>query len=167
MTKNYLYILFFLISFLSFSQIQDCTSIYLIRHAEKVRDGSKNNNPHLNDKGVLRAEKWKNVFKHINFDKIFSTDLHRTLETAQPIAEINGSKITTYIPAIEFYENFIHQNIGKTILIVGHSNTTPTFVNSLIGEDFYNDIKDDNNGNLYHVYKCGNSPPNHVLFHIN
>lgn len=167
MIKSNFYILLILISFLSFSQNDDCTSIYLIRHAEKVRDGSKNSNPHLNAKGILRADKWKDILKHVKFDKVISTNLFRTLETASPISKSNDLKINTYVPSKEFYENFIKQNTGKTILIVGHSNTTPSFVNSLIDEDFYNDIKDDNNGNLYHVYKCGNSSPNHVLYYIN
>ena len=105
--------------------------------------------------------------KHVKFDKVISTNLFRTLETASPISKSNDLKINTYVPSKEFYENFIKQNTGKTILIVGHSNTTPSFVNSLIEEDFYKDIKDDNNGNLYHVYKCGNSSPNHVLYYIN
>jgi broad specificity phosphatase PhoE len=167
MIKSNFYILLILISFLSFSQNEDCTSIYLIRHAEKVRDGSKNSNPHLNAKGILRADKWKDILKHVKFDKVISTNLFRTLETASPISKSSDLKINTYVPSKEFYENFIKQNTGKTILIVGHSNTTPSFVNSLIDEDFYNDIKDDNNGNLYHVYKCGNSSPNHVLYYIN
>ena len=167
MIKSNFYILLILISFLSFSQNEDCTSIYLIRHAEKVRDGSKNSNPHLNAKGILRADKWKDILKHVKFDKVISTNLFRTLETASPISKSNDLKINTYVPSKEFYENFIKQNTGNTILIVGHSNTTPSFVNSLIDEDFYNDIKDDNNGNLYHVYKCGNSSPNHVLYYIN
>jgi len=167
MIKSNFYILLILISFLSFSQNEDCTSIYLIRHAEKVRDGSKNSNPHLNAKGILRADKWKDILKHVKFDKVISTNLFRTLETASPISKSNDLKINTYVPSKEFYENFIKQNTGKTILIVGHSNTTPSFVNSLIDEDFYNDIKDDNNGNLYHVYKCGNSSPTHVLYYIN
>ena len=167
MKKSNFHILLILISFLSFSQNKDCSSIYLIRHAEKVRDGSKNSNPHLNAKGILRADKWKDILKHVKFDKVISTNLFRTLETASPISKSNDLKINTYVPSKEFYENFIKQNTGKTILIVGHSNTTPSFVNSLIDEDFYNDIKDDNNGNLYHVYKCGNSSPNHVLYYIN
>lgn len=40
---------------------------------------------------------------------------------------------------------------GKTVLIVGHSNTTPKFVNDLLGEVKYQDIADNNNANLYKV----------------
>jgi broad specificity phosphatase PhoE len=71
MIKSNFYILLILISFLSFSQNEDCTSIYLIRHAEKVRDGSKNSNPHLNAKGILRADKWKDVLKTLSLIKFY------------------------------------------------------------------------------------------------
>ena len=167
MIRENLYVIILICSFFSFSQNENCTSIYLIRHAEKVRDNPENKNPHLNAKGLLRADKWKDVLRHVKFNKIFSTNLFRTLETASPISKSNDLKIVSYNPSKEFYNNFLQKNTGMTILVVGHSNTTPSFVNSLIKEDFYQDIKDDNNGNLYHVYKCGNSSPNHVLYYIN
>jgi len=39
--------------------------------------------------------------------------------------------------------------IGKTVLIVGHSNTIPGLVNKIIKKDKYDQIKDYNNSNLY------------------
>ena len=167
MIKRNLYLIIFLLSFFSFAQNENCTSVFLIRHAEKVRHNLENKNPHLNYAGILRADKWKDVLKHIKFDKILSTNLYRTLETANPISKTNNLKITTYIPSEEFYNNFIQENNGKTILVVGHSNTTPFFVNSLIKNNFYNEIEDNNNGNLYFVSQCGDSSPNHVLYYIN
>jgi len=41
--------------------------------------------------------------------------------------------------------------MGKTVLVVGHSNTTPQFVNKIIGKEEYIDIDDLNNSNLYIV----------------
>ena len=41
--------------------------------------------------------------------------------------------------------------MGKTVLVVGHSNTTPQFVNAILGVDRYSDIQDNNNANLYIV----------------
>ena len=72
----------------SYSQVNEstCTTVYLIRHAEKVRDNSVNRNPNLNLIGLKRAEKWKEIFKNIDFDAIFSTDLNRTIQTALPIS---------------------------------------------------------------------------------
>ena len=90
-----------------------------------------------------------------------------TQKLALPISKTNNLEILKYNPSQKFYKKFLEQNNGKTILIVGHSNTIPSFVNSLINENFYKNIKDNNNGNLYHVYKCGNNNPAHVLYYIN
>ncbi len=169
MIRNTFYIIFLWTSLLSYSQNNNeiCTSIYLIRHAEKVRDNTGNKNPHLNPDGILRADKWRDILKHIKFDLIYSTNLFRTLETATPISKYNQLDIQTYSPSKDFYNNFLESNKGQTILVVGHSNTTPNFVNSLIEKNFYKDIDDDNNGNLYYVQKCDNDKPTHVLFYIN
>mgnify|MGYP002861990804 CR=1 FL=1 len=169
MIRTAFYIIFLFNSMYSYSQNLNevCTSIFLIRHAEKVRDNSGDKNPHLNSDGVLRANKWRDVLKHIKFDRIYSTNLYRTLETAFPISKYNQLEIQTYLPSKGYYNQFLELNKGKTILVVGHSNTTPEFVNSLIKNNFYKDISDDNNGNLYYVQKCNNNKPNHLLFYIN
>ena len=52
-------------------QSQTCSEYYLIRHAEKLRVDKNDNNPKLNDAGILRSEKWKEVFKNISIDEIF------------------------------------------------------------------------------------------------
>jgi 2,3-bisphosphoglycerate-dependent phosphoglycerate mutase len=36
-------------------------------------------------------------------------------------------------------------------LIVGHSNTTPKFVNDIINQNLFSDIEDETFGNLYMV----------------
>ena len=46
---------------------------------------------------------------------------------------------------------FLESTKGETVLVVGHSNTTPTFVNKLLGQDKYKQIDDSNNANLYIV----------------
>ena len=51
--KQFLFIL--LILFSVDLEGQDCTEIYLIRHAEKDRSDLKNKNPHLNKLGKDRA----------------------------------------------------------------------------------------------------------------
>ncbi len=48
-------------------------------------------------------------------------------------------------------QQFIKNTKGKSVLVVGHSNTTPGFANKLIGKEVYQDIDDTNNTNLYIV----------------
>ena len=54
--KEFLFILLILFSVNLTGQ--DCTEIYLIRHAEKDRSDVKNRNPELNELGKKRALKW-------------------------------------------------------------------------------------------------------------
>ena len=50
--------------------------------------------------------------------------------------------------------------------MVGHSNTIPGFVNGLIEEDYYEQINDTVNSNLYIVKKCPEEI-NHNVIQIN
>ena len=145
---------------------QDCTEIYLIRHAEKDRSDIKNRNPELNELGKKRALKWVQVFKNIELDKIYSTNYNSTTQTVTPISEKNNIDISIYSPSKINYKNFISNNIGSKVLVVGHSNTIPFFVNGLINNEFYQQIDDLNNSNLYVVTICGNNI-SHKLLYIN
>jgi broad specificity phosphatase PhoE len=79
----------------------------------------------LNEKGILRAQKWSEIFKKIKIDKILSTDTKRTISTVIPTSEKKKIKIDLYKPENITYESFLKGNKGKKVLIVGHSNTIP------------------------------------------
>ena len=160
--KNFILSIFFLTTF--YASSQECSSFYLIRHAEKLRIDKTERNPKLNEKGVLRAEKWKEILKNINLDKIYSTNYNRTIETANPTSKSQNIDITIYSPRNIDYRNFKEINIGKKVLIVGHSNTIPNFVNGLIEKDFYDQIDDLNNSNLYLVNICDNNVSHQLLY---
>ena len=130
---------------------QEGSTYYFIRHAEKDRSDNTNKDPHLIEKGVLRAAKWSLVLENVKFDMVYSTDYNRTKETAQPTAEKNNVEITIYNPRNIDAKKFLEETKGKTVLVVGHSNTTPMFVNAVIGNDKYEQIDDSNNANLYIV----------------
>ena len=66
---------------------ENCTSIYLIRHAEKIRTDKNEKDPLLNKTGLLRAQKWSEIFEKIEINKILSTDTKRTISTAIPTSE--------------------------------------------------------------------------------
>ena len=102
--KNFVISIFLLTSFYSYSQ--ECSSFYLIRHAEKLRIDKTERNPKLNEKGILRAEKWNEVLKNINLDKIYSTNYNRTIETANPTSKSQNIDITIYSPSNIDYKNF-------------------------------------------------------------
>jgi len=133
---------------------ETCSTFYLIRHAEKVRVDKSENNPALNEKGILRAQNWKNYFLDKEISKIYSTDYKRTIRTAQPLATNNNIETIIYSTSDFKFDDFIKSNIGENTLVVGHSNTIPDFVNELINEEYYTQIDDLNNSNLYVVSIC-------------
>ncbi|PQJ74463.1 SixA phosphatase family protein [Polaribacter gangjinensis] len=143
--------------FCSFCQQETTTTYYLIRHAEKDRTDATNSNPDLNNFGIARAKKWASYFKNIPLDAVYSTNYKRTQQTAQPTADDKKLSIQSYNPRELYAPDFQKATYGKTVLIVGHSNTTPAFVNAILGEKKYEDMSDDDNGSLYVVTIIGNS----------
>ncbi len=144
----------------------DCSTFYLIRHAEKVRTNKSDRDPKLNEKGILRALNWKEYFLDKDITKIYSTNYKRTLETVKPFQEAIGLATILYSPSSIDYKDFISSNKGEIVLVVGHSNTIPNFVNELINDQVYAQIDDLNNSNLYIVNLCDSSI-SHRLIKVN
>lgn len=147
--KKILLIFTIIYSFTAIAQSNETTNYFLIRHAEKQVDGTKN--PHLTKEGEERAKQWANILKYYKIDLVFSTNYHRTKETAKPIAEANNVSITTYHPFKLDFQKFLKDTKSKNVLIVGHSNTIPNFVNKLIKEEKYKELSEKVYGNLYIV----------------
>ena len=150
--KNFLFFILITVTTLQIqAQKSDITTYYFIRHAEKVRTDKANKNPNLTKKGLDRAENWNTVFGNVNFDLIYSTNYNRTVQTAIPTAKSKNLEIQFYNPRELYNKEFQIKTKGKIVLIVGHSNTTPMFVNKVIGKEKYSNINDHNNSNLYIV----------------
>ena len=142
----------------SFEQPSDeCSKIYLIRHAEKVRTDKSDRDPDLNNKGFIRAENWKDYFFDKDISKIYSTNYKRTIRTVKPLAENKNLEIIIYSSDDIVYQDFLNSSVGENTVVVGHSNTIPDFVNNLINEEHYDQIDDLTNSNLYIVSLCNSS----------
>ena len=85
----------------------DCSTFYLIRHAEKVRINKTDRDPALNEKGMIRALNWRDFFIDKDISKIYSTNYKRTLETVKPIEVATGLTAILYSPSSIDYKNFI------------------------------------------------------------
>lgn len=156
MKKFIIMIFVFSLAHTSFSQNEsEVTTYLLIRHAEKEKSNFEDKNPHLNELGFKRALRWSQIFKDIDIDSVYTTNYNRTLETANPTAASHHLKPIFYNPSDVDYVKFKEKTKGKTVLIVGHSNTIPNFVNSLIGQEKYSQIADSNYANLYIVTLIG------------
>ena len=123
-------------------------SIYLVRHAEKQADGTAN--PSLTKQGLQRANNLAQQLKDKNIVAVYSTSYNRTQQTAAPLAKLLGLDVQTYDPRklLEFAETVLRSD--QTILIVGHSNTTPSMVTHL-GGDSFGDIDESVYDRLYHL----------------
>ena len=124
-------------------------TLYFVRHAEKA-DQSKN--PSLTRPGRERANRLVDVLAKANIQRVYSTDYKRTKETAAPLAEKNNIKVKIYDPrdVAGLIAELNQPHLGNA-LIVGHSNSTPTLVNSIIGHETYKQIDESNYDNLYIV----------------
>lgn len=141
----------------------ETTTYYFIRHAEKDRTDATNRNPDLNESGLKRADKWAEYFEKIELDAIYSTNYNRTQQTAKPTAENKKLEVLTYDPSTLYSKDFVKATKGKTVLVVGHSNTTPAFVNMVLGEKKHEDIDDNDNSQLFIVTISGDKTTDEVV----
>lgn len=107
------------------------STYYLVRHAEKQKDGTQD--PALTHQGEKRAELLAKQLSLADIVKIYSTDYKRTQATAKPLADLLGLEIAPYDPRqLKEFAKTLSQEDGN-ILIVGHSNTTPVLAEILSG----------------------------------
>lgn len=127
---------------------------YLVRHAEKQKDGTKD--PSLTGRGEQRAAYLAKQLSFADISKIYSTDYKRTRETAEPLANMLGLPIVIYNPRelADFAESLKAES--GNFLIVGHSNTTPNLGSLLSGFEI-DPIDETEYENLYQVVLIGES----------
>ena len=130
---------------------KETTTYYLIRHAEKDRSDASNRNPDLTEAGHERALRWANYFDGFDLDAIYATDYNRTQQTAAPTAQMKALDVQTYDPRNLYDAEFKSATSNKIVLIVGHSNTTPAFINAIVGVQTYEDMADNDNSTLFKV----------------
>lgn len=143
------------------------TQYYFIRHAEKDVSNPQDRNPQLSEAGMERAAKWAKVFEEVEFDLIFSSNYHRTLNTAKAVADTQQKSVEIYDPRKLNDPEFQEKTRGKTVLIVGHSNTNPAFVNMLLGEKKYEDLDESNYGSLFIVTISPTGEKTSQVLHLN
>jgi len=144
------------------------STYYFIRHAEKIRSNTEDIDPELTQKGLGRAMHWAEILNDISLDAIYSTDFERTTMTAAPTSVKKDITVQYYDPSDIDIEQFKMDNLGKNVLVVGHSNTTPDFVNKMLGEEKYEAMNDYDNGSLFIVQVTGkNVTANRLHFNCN
>lgn len=141
--------LVFMIFLTSMAYAQNnATTIYLIRHSEKA--DATANTP-LSPAGNLRAENWAKHLAGKKIAAVYSTDYNRTLQTAAPIAKQAGVEVQKYSHRDLDLKKLAAKHKGQIIVIVGHSNTIPGYVNAAIGAKTYEDIPETEFGIIFEV----------------
>ena len=126
---------------------QQITTFILVRHAEKVMDGSKD--PALAEEGKARAGRLQLFLAKTVVDAVYTTPYKRTRATVEPVALAKGVAIHEYEPQKEgAIDEMLQQHEGKTILVSGHSNTIPEIANWLTGSKEYSEFSESDYSNL-------------------
>jgi broad specificity phosphatase PhoE len=131
----------------------DSTVIIVIRHAEKVRDGSLD--PPLNADGEARAELLARMFGDTrlpgHIDAIYVSPALRNRLTAAPLATRLG--VTPTVEAADdpkgLARRVMREHSGGRILVVGHGDTVPDIVAALSGAKDIPPIGDLEYGTMY------------------
>ena len=128
----------------NFDAFAQNTTIWLVRHAEKVTTNPADRDPDLTDIGKARATALAQLLKRENIKRIYSTVYKRTLNTAKPLSAM--LKIT---PEVYDTKNLnalaakvLNTNKGNGALIVGHSNTLIPIIKALNGEVPFEELSD-------------------------
>ena len=105
------------------------TIVYALRHAEKGgAPGEKD--PPLSAAGAVRARTLAHMLAEVKFDAIYVSSYRRTQETVAPLAQAQGLTPVVLAPD-SVAAHILRRDEGKTVLVVGHSNTVPAVLTGL------------------------------------
>lgn len=112
--------------------------IHVVRHAEAT---APTGDPPLSEAGIARARRLATAMADKQLAAIDTTQLERAHETGKIVADAVGlvvelqpvdpANVPAYPPALAAHVKAAHA--GQTMLVVGHSNTVPAFVEALSG----------------------------------
>ena len=108
---------------------QQSKTIIIVRHAEKVSEAA---DAGLSPTGLKRAECLAETLKDANVGAIYTSEVKRTQQTAEPLSKAQSLK-PKVIPArdeAKLVESVL-KDTGKRVLIVSHSNLIPDIVKRL------------------------------------
>ncbi|GAC17992.1 histidine phosphatase family protein [Paraglaciecola arctica] len=121
---------------------------YFVRHFEK----QQGDNPSLTESGKARAAALARFFSDKSLNHLYSTDYHRTLETATPVSILKNVSVEFYNPR-KLAEFSSKVKTLDHVLVVGHSNTTPELLGLMGGKVIH--MEESDYGVLYMLRKQG------------
>ncbi len=108
----------------------EITTIYLVRHAEKMSDSR---DPDLTAEGHKRALNLAQVLDGLDVDALWTSDYARTRQTLKPLSTQRSLPVTVYDARDSgaLVSSLLASTPGKTHVVAGHSNTIPQIVDLL------------------------------------
>jgi broad specificity phosphatase PhoE len=114
------------------------TTVYVVRHAETAGGGA---DPLLSVAGEQRSQNLATTLAPANISAIYTTEYHRTHDTATPTSLASSvtidvrpiAGIDTAVYATDLATLIRSATPPQAVLIVGHSNTVPAIVMALSG----------------------------------
>jgi broad specificity phosphatase PhoE len=107
----------------------------LVRHAEKDTTLVGHDVP-LSMVGRLRARELARVLGAARLHAIYVTPYQRNRQTADPVRERRGDTLVVIDDVPATLRALQAEGWGRTILVVGHSNTLPELIAGLTGRPF-------------------------------
>jgi broad specificity phosphatase PhoE len=136
-------------------------AIVIVRHAERA-DESKDSP--LSSAGTTRAESLARLLASSGITAVYTTQLQRTIKTAEPLAKRLGLAVTsTDVSTAELVQMLRASHPDGTVLVVGHSNTVPEILAELGHKDAIT-IAADEYDNLFVVVPRTGQPPAVIRF---
>lgn len=115
------------------------TVVVVVRHAERAPGSG---DPPISEAGRARAASLAELLKASNVAAVITTQFQRTRQTAEPLATAMGITPVVVNAQADLARHAseiataARQHPGKTVLVVGHSNTVPAIVAALGGPRF-------------------------------
>jgi phosphohistidine phosphatase SixA len=122
------------------------TTAILIRHAERL--ATPVDDPHLSAAGKARAKLLIHVLGQANISAIYTSEFIRTIETAEPLANVLGLSPIQATDAQDIKKDILLNHALETVLVVGHTNTVPEVIR-LLGDNSGYEIGDDEFDNMF------------------
>ena len=129
-------------------------AIFVVRHAERAREGPEADIP-LSKLGAEHAAHLAEILKNAGVTAIYATETTRARQTGEPLAQLMKLSIKTYdtrdekgnMTAAPFAAKLKTDERNGVVLVVGHSNTVPDILAACgatepvrIGPDEYGDL---------------------------
>lgn len=127
------------------------TTVYIVRHAEKVDLSA---DPSLSPIGRQRAADLARTLADEGIDAVFVTQFARTRETGQAVADAAGLTPRAYgaADAAGVAATILAEHAGEEILLVGHSNTVDDLAAAL-GAEGLSDLDESEYDHLFVVHR--------------